>query len=248
MNSGFKPPYLPFFVRGRRVGEVRRGPLRSATHPGPRQPDLGLTSATEEIRCHTLEFATVGPAFGDRLRHGGCGATTESSPGAPRRSNSPPIPDWSPRSPTSLYLDPPRTRSCFRQPGQELTGLLAVTTHRRRGQPPFPRSHQRNSATIASTAASLAALLVLITISRLVRLLSPLRREPPQKKTPDVADQLNESTPTDQHLYAVGGQTLCAGWAMNRPVCATCRSRRRRDKDVLALRADQSMRTTPRPA
>jgi hypothetical protein len=65
---------------------------------------------------------------------------------------------------------------------------------------------------------------------------------------PDVGDQLNESTPTDQHPHAVGGQTLCAGWAMNRPVCATCRSRRRPDKDVLALRADQRMRTTPRSA
>ena len=51
-------------------GFVRRGPLGSASHPGPRQPDLGHAGATtEEIRCHTLEFAAVGPAFGDRLRH-----------------------------------------------------------------------------------------------------------------------------------------------------------------------------------
>ena len=175
-----------------RSDEDRSGRPRT---PGPRQPDLGHAGATtEEIRCHTLEFAAVGPAFGNRLRHGGCGATTESSPGAPRRSNSPPISNWSPRSPTSsgFTLDPPRTRSCFRQPGHELPGLLAVTA-------------------------------------------SPSPRTP----FPDVADQLHESTPTDQHLHAVGGQTLCAGWAMNRPVCATCRSRRRPDKDVLALRADQ---------
>ena len=59
---------------------------------------------------------------------------------------------------------------------------------------------------------------------------------PPRIPVPDVADQLNESTPTDRYLHAVGGQTLCTGWAMNRPVCAT---RRRPDKDVLALRADQ---------
>ena len=81
-----------------RSDEDRSGRPRT---PGPRQPDLGHAGATEEIRCHTLEFAAVGPAFGNRLRHGGCGATTESSPGAPRRSNSPPIPNWSPRSPTS---------------------------------------------------------------------------------------------------------------------------------------------------
>ena len=118
--------------------------------------------------------------------------------------------------------------------------MLAVTTHRRRGQPRSRARNKRNSAIITSTAPSLAALLVRITIFRLVRLLSRLRREPPQRTPfPDVGDQLNQSTPTDQHLHAVGGQTLCAGWAMNRPVCATCRSRRRPDKDVLALRADQ---------
>src|SRR6478752_8523825 len=73
---------------------------------------------------------------------------------------------------------------------KELPGLLAITTHRRRGQPPFPRQPQTKL-----TAASVAALLVLMTISRLVRLLSPLRREPPQKTTPDYADQLTQSPP-----------------------------------------------------
>ena len=101
MNSGSKPPCRSSFG-GRRVGEVRRGRSGRPCIPGPRQPDLGHAGATtEEIRCHTLEFAAVGPAFGNRLRHGGCGETTESSPGAPRRSNSPPIPNRSPRSPTS---------------------------------------------------------------------------------------------------------------------------------------------------
>ena len=34
-------------------------------------PDIGHAGAiTEETRCHTLEFAAVGPAFGNRLRHG----------------------------------------------------------------------------------------------------------------------------------------------------------------------------------
>src|SRR6185312_1734577 len=130
-----------------------------------------------------------------------------------------------------LHLDSPRTRSCFRQPGHELPGLLAVTTHSRRREPRSRASHKRNWATIASTAASLAALPVLITVFHRVRLLSSLRREPPPENNPDVADQLNNPRRP-------------APWAMNRPVCATCRSRRRPDKDVLALRADQRMRKT----
>jgi hypothetical protein len=36
--------------------------------------DLGHAGdTTEEMRCQTLEFAAVGPACGDGLRHGGLG-------------------------------------------------------------------------------------------------------------------------------------------------------------------------------
>jgi len=89
---------------GRRVGEVRRGPLRSARRPGPRQP--WYWSRWRHHRRNAVSHTGVrgcwpsiwGPAT---ARWHGCGASTQSRPGAPRRSNSRLIPNGSPRSPTS---------------------------------------------------------------------------------------------------------------------------------------------------
>jgi len=57
-------------------------------------PDIGHAGAiTEETRCHTLEFAAVGPAFGDRLRRGGTGVARARNPALARRDVQ--ILDWS---------------------------------------------------------------------------------------------------------------------------------------------------------
>ena len=183
-----------------RSDEDRSGRPRT---PGPRQPDIGHAGAPPKKYGVThwssrLLAQHLGIGYGTV----GCGATTESSPGALRRSNSPPIPDWSQgHRHVGLYLDSPRTRSCFRQPGHELSGLLAVTTHRRRRE---PRSRM-------------------------------------------YADQLNESTPTDQHLHAVGGQTLGAGVGDE---SAGLRDVRADGPTKTCSRCGQTkrMRTTPRSA
>lgn len=169
-----------------------------------------------------MGVAVVGATFENRLRHGGMGVARPRNPALARQD----VLDRSLPGPlvtdiVGLYLDHPKHGLASGSQYRNLRGPLSVTTRRRRGQPSFPRQYQRNSATIGSPTASFAALLVLM--SRETSQPIPTATAP--EKQSGILPTNSPSHPHQPAPLRCGGQTLCAGWAMNRLVHATCRLR-----------------------